>query len=56
MAAGSRAPRCVGCGRTGRVDPTCGRCPACKRAVQVEAAGRVGRPRRRRAVWAGWLR
>jgi len=31
------------------VDPTCGRCPACKHLVQAEAAGRLGR--RARPAW-----
>ncbi len=34
-------PRCVGCGKPAAVDPTCGRCPACKHLVQVEAVGRL---------------
>ncbi len=33
--------RCVSCGKPAAVDPTCGRCPACKHLVQVEAVGRL---------------
>jgi len=46
--------RCIGCGKPAAVDPTCGRCPACKHLVQVEA-----RPPRRlpwRRGTGGWSR